>query len=336
MNNLYDFYKRQCDRWAEKKLFDHTISYGETLVLAQRRAAYLQKHFRKGDVIGILAENSAEWCITYMAITSSGCIVLPLDTNLPADSYDRLIASVDTKAVFVSPDCSGRIHSVPEFAVALDQNLSPADDFRYVDLGLDDIASLVFTSGTTGTPKSVMISHRNAVMTPIATSDYLLYPDDHFICVLPLFHVYAFIANFIGPFAAGCTLVFIRSLKGPDIINALAADQFSCFPAAPQLWELFFDAILSKVKAQSAFKYRFFLFMLNHARLLNALGFSWLTGKVFSPVRGIFGPRMRFFISGGAPLKKKYFNYYRAVGLPIVEGVRADRNHRADNAVESP
>lgn len=320
MNNLYDFYKRQCDRWAEKELFDRRITYAQTLEFAERRAAFLQSKFSKGDVIGILAANSAEWCITYMAITSAGCIALPLDTNLSPESYALMVNEVGAKAVFVSPEYKERIPSLENLPVSLDECMGAAELFRYVPLERSDLASLVFTSGTTGKPKIVMLSHHNVITTPIATSEHMLNNDDHFICILPLFHVYAFVANFIGPFAAGCTLVFVRSLKGPDIIAALASDQFTCFPAAPQLWEIFFDSILSKVKAQSALKYRFFVFMLENARVFKALGLGFIPGAVFRPVKNIFGPRMRFFISGGAPLKKKYYNYYRAVGLPIVEG----------------
>jgi len=73
MNNLYDFYASRCEKWKDKKLFDNSITYSESLVMAKRRAAFLQRqNFKKGNVIGILGANSWEWCVTYMAITSAG------------------------------------------------------------------------------------------------------------------------------------------------------------------------------------------------------------------------------------------------------------------------
>ncbi|HQP47634.1 MAG TPA: AMP-binding protein [Spirochaetota bacterium] len=322
IENLYSFYKSRCEQYRDCILFDNTITYGRAFDLAMSRAAFLQeKGYRTGDVIGILAGSSAEWCITYMSINITGAIVLPLDTNLPPESYASMLEKVNARAVFVSDQFSGIAKGTASYSIDLNKCMGEASSVEPAHVGEDHIASLVFTSGTTGNPKIVTLSHRNIFRTAISTSEYLeLGPGDMNLCILPLFHVYALDANFIGPFAAGGALVFQPSLKGPDIMQSLAENPITIFPAAPQLWELFADGIINRVRSQSKIKYRLFMFFLKAATLLKSAGMGFLVRKIFSPVHDIFGRSHRFFISGGAPLKKKYIRYYRNMGFTLIEG----------------
>lgn len=322
MDNLYDFYISRRDAYGERMLFDNRTTYAGAVGAAMARAAFLErKGLGRGDVIGILAGNSAEWCITYMAITMQGAIALPLDTTLAPADYARMLHEVRAKAVFVSDEFRGVVRGVPVFGVETGRSTAAPRGFRPTGVGPDHTASYLFTSGTTGRAKVVALSHANLFKTAIATSEYLgLNERDQLLCILPLYHAYAFIANFIGPFATGSSLVFQPSLKGPDIMRSLAENRITIFPAAPQLWELFLDGILNRVKADSLLKYRFMLFMLAAAPALRAMGLSAVPRRVFAPVRALFGGSMRFFISGGAPLKRSYFNRYNRMGLTVIEG----------------
>lgn len=322
MDNLYDFYISRRDAYGERILFDNRTTYAGAVEAAMARAAFLRrKGLGKGDVIGILAGNSADWCVTYMAITSLGAIALPLDTTLAPADYARMLGEVRAKAVFVSGDFRGLVRGVPVFGVEAGRSTGDPRGFRPARVSPDHTASYLFTSGTTGRAKVVALSHANLFKTAIATSEYLgLNERDQLLCILPLYHAYAFVANFIGPFAAGSSLVFQPSLKGPDIMRSLAENRITIFPAAPQLWELFLDGILNRVKADSLFKYRLLLFMLAVAPALRAMGLSAVPRRVFAPVRALFGGSMRFFISGGAPLKRSYFNRYNRMGLTVIEG----------------
>lgn len=322
IENLYSFYESRCSRHRDCILFDNAITYGMAFEYAMSRAAFLQeKGYGENDVIGILAGSSAEWCITYMALNIMGAIALPLDTNLPAENYPPMLMQVHAKAVFVSDDFRNAVSNIATFGISLDESMGNAASARPALVKEDHIAAFVFTSGTTGNPKIVTLSHRNIFRTAISTSEYLeLSPKDMNLCILPLFHVYALDANFIGPFAAGGALLFQPSLKGPDIMQSLSENPITIFPAAPQLWELFADGIINRVKSQSQFKYRLFMFFLNYAPALKALGLGFLVNKIFSPVHDIFGRSHRFFISGGAPLKNKYVKYYKNMGFTLIEG----------------
>jgi long-chain acyl-CoA synthetase len=322
MKNLYQFFDETTRAYKNKILFDNFLTYGEAYNLAAKRAAYLKREgLTAGDVVGICAINSKEWCITYMAITMAGYIALPLDNNLPGENYSTMIDTLSVKLVFCSEDTIEKIDQKFARQISLETNIDDARYFTPADVEKHYPASYCYTSGTTGNAKIVVLTHENIFKTAVSDSTYLgLSPEDHFLCLLPLFHVYAFVANFTGPFAKGSSLFFLQSLKGPDIIAALKENNFTVFPAAPQLWELFMDSILNKTKAASSIKYSILLFFLNTTPFWKAIGLKFLPSLIFKPVKQMFGFSMKYFISGGAPLKKKYFQYYERMGLPIIEG----------------
>jgi long-chain acyl-CoA synthetase len=322
-DNLPAAYRELCKRHARRILFrNEHISYAQTWTQVVKRALFLQKQgIRKGDVVAILAPNSPEWCFTFMAVTAIGAAALPLDTNLSARQYRDMIQSAGAKAAFVSASFGGVLDNLVTFPIEEAPDESENTDFQSPDLTLHDIAALLFTSGTTGKSKIVALTHGNILHVAIVCTELEEYsPEDVTLAMLPLYHVYAFESTFMAPLVTGSSIVFQNSLKGPDIIRALGENPITIFPAAPQMWELFLDALLTKLKAQSKAKYRLFTFFLKAGPVLKKMGLGFLLRKVFAPVHDVFGRRMRFFISGGAPLKKEYFNYYKTMGFNIMEG----------------
>jgi long-chain acyl-CoA synthetase len=322
MSNLYGFYKTTCDKYSDKILFDNKIKYGEALKLAEQRAAFLQSEgYKKGDVIAILAISNAEWVITYMAINCMGGIVLPLDVNLTKESFTAMMKRVKAKGVFISSEYKGVIKGIKNYSVSIDKSMEKKKKFKAPKLSENDTATYIFTSGTTGTPKIVTLTHKNIYSTAESAAERShMSVDDIFLCILPLYHVYALIACFAGPFAHGASFVYLTSLKGPDIMKSLAENPITVFPAAPLLWEMFMDAILNKVKNESDFKYNLFKFFLNNGVFMRKIGLSFLVDKIFDPIHAIFGRNHRFFVSGGAPLKDKYRKYYKSMGFKVLEG----------------
>jgi len=322
ISNLYEFYKTTCDKFSEKILFDNKITYNEALKLAEQRAAFLQSEgFKKGDVIALLAVSNAEWVITYMAINCMGGIVLPLDVNLPKEVFPAMIKRLKTKAVFISAEFKGYIKGLKNYPVSLDKSLEKKKKFKPVKISADDPATYIYTSGTTGTPKIVTLTHKNIFSTSENVAERAkMCTDDVFLCILPLYHVYALLACFAGPFAHGASFNYLTSLKGPDIMKSLAENPVTVFPAAPLLWEMIMDGIINKVKGESDFKYRLFKFFLDYGVVMRKIGLSFLPDKIFDPLHEMFGRNHRFFVSGGAPLKDKYRKYYKSMGFKVLEG----------------
>ncbi|MFH0975245.1 MAG: AMP-binding protein [Spirochaetota bacterium] len=323
IKNLFTAYRSFCETHAERILFkNQNISFGEAWQRTKNRAIFLQKKgYKKGDVIAILAVNSPEWCVSYMAITAIGAVALPMDTNFSAAKYREMAKSAGIRAAFVSGQFRGVFKTIKVYNIEDEPPAVKSAKLKEPSTGMDDIASLLFTSGTTGNPKIVALTHGNIMSVAIDCTRLEEYtPDDVTLAMLPLYHVYAFEATFMAPLVSGSTIAFLNSLKGPDIIKALAENPVTIFPAAPQMWELFFDGLVNKLKAQSKAKFRMFMFFLKSGPVLRALGLGFILNKIFHPVHDVFGHKMRFFISGGAPLKKEYFNYYRTMGFYIMEG----------------
>jgi long-chain acyl-CoA synthetase len=322
-DNLYTAYRKVCQKYADRILFKNQgITFNETWNKMEVRALFLKsKGYGKGDIIAILSGSSPEWCLTYMAITAIGAIALPLDTNLTPEQYRGMLQSVEARAVFVSAGFRGIFPDRDTFDIEADYSSDGNKHLEEIPTDKNDICSLLFTSGTTGNPKIVSLTQGNVLHIALVCTQLEEYTEnDMTLAMLPLYHVYAFESTFMAPLLTGSSIVFQTSLKGPDIIRTLGENKITIFPAAPQLWELFFDALIAKVRAQSMLKYRVFMFFLKAAPFFRACGLNVLLQKVFQPVHDIFGCQMRFFISGGAPLKKEYFNYYRRMGFYIMEG----------------
>ncbi|HPS85294.1 MAG TPA: AMP-binding protein [Spirochaetota bacterium] len=322
MNSLYDFYKSSCEKYKGKLLFSTGMTYGEALKHAEARAAFLQNNgLKKGDVIALLSHNSIEFCITFMAITSLGAIVLPLDPNLDREKYQGMLKPVKCRTVFTTPEFRSCFKRVTVFSTSLSENLERKVKFRKPVINENDVSSMFYTSGTTGEPKIVQLTHANIFKTAHANAEFCrTTPNYMILCILPLFHVYGLIAAFIGPVAHGSSICIQPSLKGPDIMKSLAENPITMFPAVPLMWEMIMDGIINKVKVTSKSKYRMFRFFLMYGGLFRKSGLSFIPDKVFSQIHRAFGTEMRIMISGGAPLKKIYARYYSNMGFKLVEG----------------
>ena len=314
-----------CDTFSNNVLFKYEtriITFGETGREVRKRAAYLQgKGYGRGDVIGILSVNSPDWCITFLAISAIGCVVLPLDTNLSSENYHAMLRAVEAKAVFVSDEFKTVLDEIPVFDINLAYNTADESALNLMKIECDTTGALLFTSGTTGTPKIVTLTHSNLLHIAYVCTELEEYTEnDVTLAMLPLFHVYALEATFLAPFVTGSSIVMQNSLKGPDIMKTLGENPVTIFPAAPLMWELFFDGLINKIRSESSRKYRLFMFLVNKAPVIKILGLNFILNKIFKPVHDAFGQSHRFFISGGAPLKREYFNYYKNMGFNIMEG----------------
>jgi long-chain acyl-CoA synthetase len=322
--SLYSAFSSLCSQYGENLLFrfeGRDITYAETGDLVRRRAAFLQREgYGKGDIIAMMAVNSPDWCVTFMAIAAMGGIVLPLDTSLQPEQTGPMLARAGAKAFFASRAFEGFAGDLASYEISTSGNMGDASSFSAADVSFDDMAAMLFTSGTTGNPKLVSLSHLNILHVACVCTELEEYsPSDVTLALLPLFHIYALEATFMAPMVSGSSIVMLNSLKGPDIMKALADFPITIFPAAPLMWELFFKGLTAKIGVGTT-KYRIFMFFVNHAPLLKALGLGFLVRKIFDPVHAAFGRSHRFFISGGAPLKREYFTYYRNMGFRFIEG----------------
>ncbi len=312
-----------CRRFSERVLFyfeGEKISFGEFYESVLKRAVFLQQNgIKEGDAVALMGSNSPDWCSQLLAVISTGAVAVPLDVNLQAVQLPDMLKAAEVKAACVSSEFMDRITAVPVYDMK-DSAAETAEGFTPARPDYMSTALMLFTSGTTGTPKMVCLSHMNVLHICMVCTDFEEYTEnDVTLALLPLFHVYALEACFLAPLVTGSSIVLVNSLKGPDIMKALGDFPVSIFPAAPVMWELFFRALEAKT-GPGTFKHSVFMFFVKHAPVLRKAGLGFLVNKIFLPVHQAFGMKHRFFISGGAPLKKEYFKYFKNMGFSFIEG----------------
>ncbi len=313
-----------------------TITYKELLAKTKSLASYLIKlGIQKGDRIAIVSENRPEWCMSYFAISLSGCIAIPIDEQLGPDETKNLLLDSGTRAVFHSEKTSEQVRKA---AGNLDSQLLSVTfinldsyDFKnilttpaaasYPEVSEDDLASIIYTSGTTGNPKGVMLTHRNFCSDAEALiSAGILSHDDSVISVLPLHHTYPFMGNCLIPVFLGIPVSFPPSLKGPDIMATISSNEVTILVSVPQLLELIRNGIFNRIKQlhRPLPKMMFFIISLCGSVRRSV---SINPGKiVFKSVHRALGEKFRFSACGGAKLDPEVMKDLEALGLTILEG----------------
>ena len=321
---------------------------------------------KPGDRLAILSNNRPEWPISDFAIFSLQGVSVPIYQTLPAaqvryilnDSGARVVL-VDNelqlkKVLEIKKDCpeleliilfSG---SASDQTIAWDQILQKGAAHRQKnpDLyrkNLDSIdpketCSIVYTSGTTGNPKGVMLHHHGFILDVINSEGvFNLYPEDVFLSFLPLSHLYERLGGHWCPLYRGSTIGYAEDIS--TVINDIQLIRPTVMVSVPRLYEKISHAVMEQVESGSRLKQKIFHWALKTGRLYqqkkrdNQLS-PGITLKnkladrlVFSKVKQKLGGRFRFPISGGAPLSTETLKFFEAMGLQIIEGYGMTETH---------
>jgi long-chain acyl-CoA synthetase len=257
MPTFYDRFVECAERWPENvaleiQRHDHieSCTYAELHRMAESVGRWVAENgvtengFARGSRLAIVADNHPRWVAAYLGIIAAGCTVVPLDTALHADQLTTLlkdsgtsalfcdakhaqaareaVASLDVGLVLMDPDRMAK-QSDPEPWLA---NLPAILDagpgqFQPAPVAADEVASLLYTSGTTADPKGVMLTHANLLAEVEAVFNWVdLGPGDALLGVLPMFHVLAQMANLMIPLVKGARVVYLETLNTQELLRA--------------------------------------------------------------------------------------------------------------------
>lgn len=318
------------------------ISYQELYDSAQKIACALKGlGIQKGDRIGLLTENTPYWGLTFFGSLWSSATVVPIDQKLKEHSVQNIINHAQCKAVFVSSKFKESLHNIaPALSskpvlIVLDEKNAQANEISLHELlekgkdssnsslekiKGDDLAIILYTSGTTGSPKGVMLSHGNIASN--VESVFSVFPfscNDHFISCLPLCHTYAITADFLIALHAGGTVTYVENLKGPVLIERMQENKATILVAVPALIQLMYNQMMSKIEALPKARRILFKILKNISHFCLALGFP-IGHILFKSLKNRLSPHLRFFISGGAPIDPKIIEEFFLIGIPIYQG----------------
>jgi len=314
---------------------------------------------RSGEKLVILSENRPEWIMTDFAALASGAITVPIYPTLMPEQIKYIINDSDARIVVCSnrdlwlkidavrkdlPKVAHYVMIDPEavegvwaLTEVMDKGKAFAqgrpDDFEATAAAVrpDDLASIIYTSGTTGVPKGVMLTHANFLSNIKALRSVIEFTDrDVILSFLPLSHVLERMCTFAFLYT-GATIAYAES------IETVAANLIEVRPtimvSVPRLFDKIYVRVTDQVLAGSALKKKIFFWALkvgkkngqakiNRQPVSALLKFQYgLASKlVFSKILEKTGGRVRFFVSGGAPLSKDIAEFFYAAGLTVLEG----------------
>jgi long-chain acyl-CoA synthetase len=335
------------------------VSHREAMEKVYHAALGLQAlKLAKQDRIALLSENRVEWAVADLAILSAGCINVPVYPTLPANQTEYILADSEARAVFVStnaqlakvqsrrsalpklqhvicfdPDCDAE--GVITLEALVGRGAMVADAPPYKDListiGKYDWASVIYTSGTTGVPKGSILSHWNFLSNVNGSLSVLsIGPEDSCLSFLPLSHVFERTAGYYVMLTAGATIAYAETMDTvPD--NMLEVSP-TVMCAVPRFYEKIYARVMETIEQGSGTKRSLFEWaiktgqkyleekMSGRASFLTKRKRGLADALVFRKLKARTGGRIRFFVSGGAPLNPEINRFFHAAGLPILEG----------------
>ena len=330
-------------------------SYSELRRMAEFIAAWLVARGTQPSArVAILADNHPRWVAAYLGIIAAGGAAVPLDTAYHADQVGKLLRDSGTSLIV----CDAKHLPVAQEAVAgsniaivqTASGLRPEGQpgpalsevegtavptqaeadfdsiFAQASGGLhpvprqpDDLASLLYTSGTTADPKGVMLTHANLLGEAEAVFAWAqIGPADAVLGVLPLFHVLSQMANLLLPLVAGTRVVYLSTLNTTELLRALRERNITAFAVVPQFFYLIHERIFKEVQQKGRATRFAFGWMRRITVLGRGLGLN--PGRIlFGRIHDLFGKRMRLLVTGGSRFDPKIGQDFYSLGIDVLQ-----------------
>jgi long-chain acyl-CoA synthetase len=353
---------RQKQLYADKRAGRYeALSYEAVLEKTFALADYLGANgVRRGDRVGLLAENRSEWAISDWAIMALGAITVPIYPTLPADQVAYILDDADITHLLLSNGeqldkvrQNQEVLSSLQMILAMEPLSMPGiENLRsFADLASpgwneahkhltemataikgDDLATIIYTSGTTGKPKGVMLTHANFLANIHGTlANIKILATDHFLSVLPLSHVFERMAGHFLPVYSGASISYAENFT--TIVENLGEVKPTVLLCVPRFYEKVYLRVLEAMAAAGGLKESIFNWAVrigakvaaqrqkrHPVRGILAIQAKLANALVFKKFHARMGGNIRLFVSGGAPLSPAAADFFVGANFPLVEG----------------
>ncbi len=319
------------NRVTYRELYEYVIKFGKAL----RKLGIKERTH-----IALIGENRVQWGISYLAITTFNYVVVPIDKNLKENEILTILHQSDAKAAIFS-------ESYREIFLEYKRTIKGLD--YYIDMDLESesegiysmtelineqkfdekkdtfptvnpkaLASLIFTSGTMGSAKGVMLSQHNICSNIVDMRSMIeLFPEDKFLSVLPIHHTYECTCGFLCPISAGSSIHYARSLK--TVVEDIQKVKATILLGVPLLYEKVYRRI-SKAIEEDKIKSILVPTLKSAIAIAENFGLNNLRKKVFNEIHKKFGGSIRIFIVGGAAPNPEVAKGLRSFGFNFIQG----------------
>lgn len=299
---------------------------------------FADKGIKHNDRVILFSNNMPEWGLTYFGILKAGATVIPID---PASSVEEIVnfaRAGEASAIAISPKLAGENPDLADAlkAEGIDLNVWIFDEIFEMPDEIEEakrtallpakvlgnaVASLIFTSGTTGKPKAVMLSHKNFVnMISMLSSVLDMDLTDGVLSVLPMHHTFEFSAGFLTPFSNGTQITYLEDLTAEVLTKAIENGHVTGMVGVPALWEMLHRRIKTRLREKGDW-------IADAADSMIEFN-AWIRDNtpfnfgpiVFFPIHQGMGGKMRYLISGGSALSEKVQKDLHGLGFTVLEG----------------
>jgi len=298
------------------------LSFAELAATARALGHALKRRgVGRGDAVAIIAPNSPNWIIAYWSIIAAGGVAVPIDSQIGDDDAARMLAAAGCRVAFTM---AARAPKLPEGVAAIALDAAPpqaVEEGALPETAASEVALILFTSGTTGTPKPVPLTHANILSNVRAISATgLVSRADRALLPLPLHHAYSLTVGVATGFANGVTMILPAGVSGPEMMTALADGRASVLLGVPRLYSALVQGIRTQVAARGGIVARLFPRLLRLSRALRPV-MGGLAGRLlFGALRRKIGPSLRLLVSGGAALDRAVEDTLLGLGWEVMTG----------------
>ncbi|MFW5727789.1 MAG: AMP-dependent synthetase/ligase [Spirochaetia bacterium] len=363
-SNFRELIDDVCDRYPQNIAFRmrrgngafDELEFAEVKKRVHRYAAALTAlGMHKGDRLGLISENRIEWTLTYLSAVYNGIVVVPFDIHTSQQGLAVYAEFADLKGIAFSekysqqaremsgtaPDCSLQIHFDRESFEAQEKTSGSSAHFladmlstepaaaadELPPLERQDPAAIIFTSGTTGNPKGVTLSHYGIIANSNASKASLPIDEhDNFVAVLPFHHTYPTTCSFVSPFSVGGAVTIVEKIIGQKIIADIRDSRGSIIIGVPLLFDKLKKGIGGKLEQLPPVKRNLIRLMRSISRMGLKLGLPLGRG-LFKGLREKAGLNsLRLLVSGGGPLAHTTALFFEELGFKIVQGYGMSEN----------
>jgi len=318
---------------------EEVYSYENLQELAGRAGAFLVGHeVKQGDRVMLFAKNAPDWSMAYFGILKAGGTVVPVGYESTVEELVNIARASQAVGLIGGDELlEKRAKLGPALKAAeLPMKLwSMTETFAVTDLALEDerkaqfpklanadtVASLIFTSGTTGKPKGVMLTHRNLTfMVSELLKVFEFGVQDGMLSVLPLHHTFEFSTGLLVPLSKGAQISYLSELTGDAISRVMKRGHVTAIVGVPALWELLRRRVITRFSDKSPLLGKVVEALVKTNFELRArIGLNFGV-MMFFPVHEGFGGRIRYLISGGSALPADVLKSFYGLGFDFFEG----------------
>lgn len=295
-------------------------SFGEINLQSKKLAAYLKTEgVKKGDRILIWGPNCPQWIITFFASLRLGAVAVPVDIATSSETAKKFIEQTQPKKLFISKFISAQSIHPKDNIIALEEvieiskNLTPSRDEKISE---NDLAEILFTSGTTGFPKGVELTHKSILYSITSISQrFPATRDLKSLSILPLSHIFEQIAGLFLPFSVGAQIAYLTRINSATILRGLKLHKVTNMLVVPRVLNLLLAAIEREV--QEEHRYLLYKGLLSISFIVPSYNIRKI---LFWRVHKALGGNFRFFACGGAPIEKDTAKDLETMGIHVYQG----------------